>query len=84
MKTPFVSALLTAICLSRGLNDGSNKENAFESVLLTDALVGTLTLYTYNVWNEIIELSEVHGDLEITNYGIESPSNPSQAVTEWV
>ena len=63
---------LAALASARGLNNGTDQDNAYE-VELYSGVDGTLTLYTYNAWNEALEVDELHGDIEVTNYGIRNP-----------
>jgi hypothetical protein len=57
MLKSFAAALAPVIVLGRGTNDGTSADNAFETVLIPDALI----LYTYNVANDGVD--EFHGDL---------------------
>lgn len=85
MFKSFALALVPAIALARGENDGTSQDNAVEVTLIDDAVIGVVKLYTYNAWNADSEEDEFHGDLEILPYGaVDAPGNLQQVVTSWV
>ena len=72
MFKSFLLAILPAIALARGDNDGSSSANAREVELFSGDR-GVLTLYTYN--KEGDGEDEFHGDLEIVDLGGDGSSN---------
>ena len=74
---------LPALVYARGANNGVDQANAYEIELHTSE-DGTLTLYTYNAYNFDSGVNEFHGDIEITNYGKETPGSAAELVTEWL
>jgi len=60
MFKTFSAALLAAVSVAKGTGDGSSRENAVTTELISDAKVG-LTLHSYNSQNG--DTLELHGDL---------------------
>ena len=66
MFKTFSAAILAAVAIARGTNDGTSQANAMETQLLDDAAV-SMTIYSYNSDNAGTQ--EIHGDLEIATKG---------------
>ena len=74
MFKTFAIAALAATAIAKGKNDGSDRDNAAEAVLI-DEDGAKLTLYTYNAAAEGV--NEFHGDLKLE---ITSGASPQQFV----
>ena len=66
MFKTFSAAILAAVAIARGKNDGTSQDNAMEMQLIDDAAV-SMTIYSYNSDNAGTQ--EIHGDLEIATKG---------------
>ena len=69
MLSKFALAVLPALSAARGLSDGSSSENAYyQSLGLNYNTHGTLNLYSWNEWDAATEQSEIHMELEISDF----------------
>ena len=79
----FAVALLPALILARGMNDGTGIDNCYETELLNSE-IGSLNLCTYNKWNDQADMDELHADVFIREYGSEMPMGMSVVGMEHV
>lgn len=84
MYKSFALAAIAALANARGDDSGMGNDNCFETVLVPTTEQGTLTVCTYNAWDDVEDTNEFHGDLYIDGYGITQATGVGNIPYAWV